>query len=554
MKKLLPILFLVLAFSTQVFAVDFTVNLTTDQQDANISDNVCDIDLAATGLQCTLRAAVEQANALAGADTITFALATPATINLTIGELVVSQDVTITGPGARLLTVQRSTAAPNFRVFLITSIAGTVNISGITIANGNATTGFNNIGGGIYNQGGAQSITGRILNLTEVTVRNNSSILGGGIANRSILNVTRSTISSNTAINFGSGGGIHNISPPTNVIAIANISNTTISDNTAFSGSGGGIANISSSLTLNNVTISNNSALGPAGPNPVTGGGVYHPVSGTDRIAVVRNTIIAQNNSPANPDVSGNFDSLGNNLIGSVGTATGFFNGVNGDIVGTIASPINPLLGVLQNNGGETDTRALLPGSPAIDAGNNCVVTATCPSGNPPTPLTTDQRGTGFVRLQGTAVDIGAFEFASTAPPSNLLINSSFEHGLAPWQDGGNSSLEANPHAPQGSFELRIGTGTGGIFQTVAAEANTTYTLSGWGRVTAGETGWIGVHYLDSEGNEIATQSLIEFTNTAYEQKQVTLQTPSNTAQLRVWVLKNEGAGYFFVDEISLTR
>jgi hypothetical protein len=74
----------------------------------------------------------------------------------------------------------------------------------------------------------------------------------------------------------------------------------------------------------------------------------------------------------------------------------------------TNASPINPVLGALANNGGQTATFALLAGSPAIDVGSNAII----PSG-----ITTDQRGSGYVRIFGGAVDIGAFEFQSLATP-----------------------------------------------------------------------------------------------------------------------------------------
>jgi hypothetical protein len=133
-----------------------------------------------------------------------------------------------------------------------------------------------------------------------------------------------------------------------------------------------------------------------------------------------------------------------------------------------------------------------------------------------------------------------------------ILMNPSFEQGLSPWGDWGNLALLIDsPDAPNGRNELRIGTGAGGAFQTVSAQANTTYNLSGWGRVsTAGETGYIGIHYLDSNGNQIAPQSLIEFNNTTYEQKQLSVQTPPNTTQMRVWAWKNSGSGYFFVDNI----
>ncbi|NLE37833.1 MAG: cadherin-like domain-containing protein, partial [Pirellulaceae bacterium] len=89
------------------------------------------------------------------------------------------------------------------------------------------------------------------------------------------------------------------------------------------------------------------------------------------------------------------------NFIGYVGGVSGITNGVNGNQIG-VTTPIDPLLGPLQDNGGPTWTHAPLPGSPLIDAGNDAQ--ALDAKGN---TLLTDQRG--FVRLYGT-VDIGAVE------------------------------------------------------------------------------------------------------------------------------------------------
>ena len=86
----------------------------------------------------------------------------------------------------------------------------------------------------------------------------------------------------------------------------------------------------------------------------------------------VKNTIVAGNEALVSGfDLAGAFSSLGYNLIGSSGTATGFIDGFNGDIVGTDSQRIDPALSALQDNGGPTLTHALLAGSRAIDAGDN---------------------------------------------------------------------------------------------------------------------------------------------------------------------------------------
>jgi hypothetical protein len=137
----------------------------------------------------------------------------------------------------------------------------------------------------------------------------------------------------------------------------------------------------------------------------------------------VRNTLIALNTAASGePDVSGALTSENFNLIGNNSGAT-ITPAQPSDQIGTPGSPINPMLGPLQDNGGPTFTRALLPGSPAIDQGHS--------SG-----LFTDQRG--FARPVdlpdipnepgGDSGDIGAFEFGGTpptrtpTPPAPLVV------------------------------------------------------------------------------------------------------------------------------------
>jgi hypothetical protein len=145
-------------------------------------------------------------------------------------------------------------------------------------------------------------------------------------------------------------------------------------------------------MTLLNATVVRNTAR--------NGGGVFHYGSNP---ANVKNTIIALNTVAAGgegPDANGAFTSGGHNLIGIYNGSTGF--GVSGDLVGTAQNPRDPKLGALRNNGGPTLTHALLPGSRAIDRGDN--------AGAP----RADQRGVkrprNGDRNRSRVVDIGAFE------------------------------------------------------------------------------------------------------------------------------------------------
>jgi hypothetical protein len=201
-------------------------------------------------------------------------------------------------------------------------------------------------------------------------------------------------IDNNKALS-GSGGGIHIQNAET-----VNIINSTVSENEANLGAG--ISLSSGTANIVNSTVSHNNAA-------QSGGGISN--EGTVNL---RNTIVAANHAIASPDVFGIFNSLGNNLIGASDENQGFTNGINGDQTGTTANPIDPKLGKLQDHGGPTKTRSLLAGSPAVEAGNNCVLTDVDSGGCMETPLSYDQRGMGFPRLVGSAVDIGAFEVLAT--------------------------------------------------------------------------------------------------------------------------------------------
>jgi hypothetical protein len=281
------------------------------------------------------------------------------------------------------VTVSNSTAQGGIGLGgggILHNTTGTVDIINSTISGNSSIEGF---GGGITN-----NVTGTV-NITNSTISGNSAGdgIGGAYLGAGTLNVTGSTISSNTG---RVGGGLCLLNTGT-----SNVVNSTISGNTALIVGGGVFVDTGSTLTLTNSTISNNNA----GAEP---GGVFVNVAAK---ANIKNTIVALNtgvNAGRGPDVDGLFTSLGHNLIGK-GDGSSFINGVNGDQVGTDASPLDPKLGPLQNNDGPTQTLALLAGSPAIDAGDDSVL-------GPPLTLTTDQRGPGFLRKVGMHVDIGAFE------------------------------------------------------------------------------------------------------------------------------------------------
>ncbi len=411
----------------------FTVDHNGDSTDANVGDNIC----ADADGKCTLRAAIQEANFHPNQDGINFALPTPATINLTLGELQITSNVYIAGPGARKLTVQRSPAqgTPDFRIFWINFTDGLqlipLTIRGLSVKNGKTNTD----GGGIYIN---YSTT---VHLIDAAVTGNTAAgSGGGIFNAGTINIKRSLIASNTANGLFSGG-LHNITQNTNSI----ISDSTFTNN---SGGQGGAINNSGNLLLINDTISHNTA---------TGGGSSILNNKSGNVSVL-NTIIGMDTGSPSSSLAGAFTSLGNNLVTDARNSTGFTNGVNGDQVSDNNS-INPLLGALADNGGQTDTRALLQGSPAINKGSNCIYYGDCAA---PVPqgfyLFTDQR-LRFLRLGGAAVDVGAVEsdpptFSSYISLSGFGFSNRAGGGLVTLIEAGTNIRWTHSITPFGNFRF----------------------------------------------------------------------------------------------------
>ena len=315
----------------------------------------------------------------------------------------------ITVPGGAWLTLDEAR-------FLNNKLHSTVwNISGAgavcVLANGKAdvnnslfTKNDGYMGGGIANYG--------TTTITHTVFTANTASTGGAIYNEfAPLRITESTISGNTAI-WNSGGGLA-ISRGTAIVQMSTVSgnvskgsgggvsssgflyltNSTVSGNSAAT-NGGGLEIqedfiATTATTLLNSTLANNTAGGQ-------GGNIYRGAVASTKVKL-KNTLVASG-SPNNCD-SG-VTSQGNNLesANTCGLTAA------GDKKST-----DPKLGPLQNNGGTTNTRALLSGSPAIDAGTN----VGCPA--------TDQRG--IARPQGSACDIGAYEVHVPAATTTTITS-----------------------------------------------------------------------------------------------------------------------------------
>lgn len=260
-------------------------------------------------------------------------------------------------------------------------------------------------GAGIFEYGGDLHVVDSVISDNHARVTsdtflfgNGGGVLAGGCDNylsstRSI-KVERSTIDGNSA-NYG--GGIWN-GPD----CLLTVENSTLSGNTAHLGAGA-IYNIGGPFSAGPMLISNNTITANISEGPLGAGGILDRHT-AEELSVIRSSIIAGNLATA---ASASYDDdLGVSASGSppIGRIIGTNNLINHaqgvelppDTIGG-----DPLLGPLLDNGGRTPTHALLPGSPAIDAGNNDA------------GLAWDQRGPGYARVVDVAIDIGAYEFGA---------------------------------------------------------------------------------------------------------------------------------------------
>lgn len=448
-------------------APTFTVNSSSDVVGgAPLNNGVCETALD-NGV-CTLRAAIMKANHYAGGGVAILIPAGTYTLTIpssgidgdeTTGNLAITNTMTITGAGASSTIIDGNHTITHDRVLWVSG-AGSVSISGITIRGG-STTGY---AGGIRNAGlltlidsavisNSALYAGGILNLYSLTLirttisGNNSTAQGGGIYSLDPLVLIDSIVSGNTS--GADGGGVYSTgSGP------ADFTNSTVRDN-ASGNSGGGIYD-TKALTLTRSTVSGNTST-------LDGGGIV--VSSTTTMNLINSTV---SNNTANRDGGGIWNNnvstvnMYNTTLASNRSGYNYFTGgigggiydyypgtftfqnsimaynietycagdncntVYGDCAGTLTSNgynivysfdaircvisgsfnvADPNLGLLSNNGGATQTRPLLTGSPAIDAGDNSL--GGCKD-NLGATILTDQRG--WHRPFGSRCDIGAYE------------------------------------------------------------------------------------------------------------------------------------------------
>jgi len=332
----------------------FYVNTFSDAADNNIGNGVCDSS-AAAGEQCTLRAAIQETNAAVGDDTIVLPAGTyPITLSgldntAALGDLDITQNLTIVGSGAYVTTVRSEVAD---RVFDVRG-SSLVTLVGISVAGGHPGTSSD--GGGILVSSNAR------LTLDAVNVQGNQAPgEGGGIYSSGTITLTNSAVVSNTA--GSDGGGLYQLT------GAATLVNSTVSTNQS-NASGGGIYGLGGTLTLRNVTVAFNTADSDGGGSDTQGGGGLYNLAAAFTLG---NSVIAENADGSHgsyeygmADCDGDFASLGYNLVGDradpygAGGAACTLTGGTGNTLGggwfgstylTYAAGLGPL----QRNGGST--------------------------------------------------------------------------------------------------------------------------------------------------------------------------------------------------------
>jgi hypothetical protein len=420
----------------EAHVITYHVNSLGDDHDFDECDGYCSITAGGTGA-CTLRAALEENSALVkgwcgppDSDPHTISIDLPGTITLANLELLAEGNLTIVGQGSTSTVIDGASSSGVFHV------EGTVTMRDLHIKNGYAAS-----GGGITNGVGGN------LTLEDVNITDNTAYAtyGGGIRNNDQLTLTRVFVAGNSALQ--TGGGIYNASGSTLTIEDSTFYRNTVPDSgdavqggaidnydgaaltirrTTFEGNrapaGGGLFNDGLAM-LTNVTFFNNQGTTTGG---ASGGAIFN-VDWNPGVLRMWNVTIAMNESAIGGALmnSGTIDNLAHTIIaentggdcsniGTVNAGNEHFN-LDGDgscaTYGIFTDPsdmtsTDPDLLPLADNGGLTETMALAPGSPAIDAGG------TCTSGG--SPLLTDQRGWSRT-IDGdgdgaATCDLGAYE------------------------------------------------------------------------------------------------------------------------------------------------
>lgn len=394
----------------------------------------------------SLRQAILDANAAAGADTIVFSgVSGKITLATELPAITGSDHLGITGTGKSLMI----SGGNSVRVFDIA--AGAVaSISNLSIVEGNAGS---NAGGAIRNSG--------TLNLAGVTIADSTAADGGGLSNESAASTAvldRVEFQGNKATT--SGGAIRNLGTltGTNIAVVANTS----------SAIGAGVMNTAGTLSLTNATFTNNISTGA--------GAGLRLQAGT--VNLVNITVVANTDKSAAADRAGGISNVGatltmrNSIVSLNTTKAGVDPNVNGAISTGQTNFVggDPQLGSLQTNANFSST--LVPttaASPVVNAGTSSAASA----------VSTDQRG--YLRIVGPAVDIGAGEFQPPTVTVTINLNPNPPAAGQP----GVLSATVDPvgddpnNVPTGTVEFNLG-GINKITAVVQSNGVASTAISSW--------------------------------------------------------------------------
>ena len=436
---------------------ELTVNHPGDEPDANPGDGIC----ATADGYCTLRAAVMEANALSQCSPLSINFSITGTINLatTLPNLT-HPNLTITGPGADQLTVQRSFAGgtPEFRIFTI-PVGKTVEIAGLTINNG-----YGNNGGAIQNSGN--------LTVNQCTLSNNfsGSNGGGGIGNFGILQLNGSMFINNSA-SFA-GGGLLQINGGTTTAIGCRLTGNTAPQGGAIGNQG---MSVDAQMSFTNCIIEGNSSG--------NGSALINIASGANTTLSLLNCTVAGNTGSSAINCGSNsgpvsltyknsiFDNPGfQNFVGSGLTSLG--NNISSDGTGNLIA-----LGDKPNTNPLFVSAAdyhLQPCSPAINAGTN--------TGAPADDLDGNTRPYNPYSFGTAIVDIGAYEYSSPVDYCSTCEVAAVAGSLTKGPDE-----IAVCEGDDVSALLTAGTGGNGI-DSLAYRTNDGSSWSGWANYTSGTT------------------------------------------------------------------
>ncbi|MEM9657395.1 MAG: choice-of-anchor Q domain-containing protein, partial [Planctomycetota bacterium] len=454
--------------------------------------------------ELSLREALQLANANRAVDVIHFRFEAgqPTVIRLTQGELVVAEPVQILGPGADWLIVDASGNDPTpdedkgdgSRGLLVQyrswRLSGATEVRGLSF-----------VGGDVADSGGGILAYDRVT-LSDVALADNYAAEdGGGVRASYGLELVGSKISGNRA--GGLGGGVYAVSGPLimetlvaynsagrnggGVYTLAaaarsgepmRLLDSTLAGNSA-TGFGGGAMAIGESL-LQNATLTDNSAgiaggalhcgavriahstivdnrAGASNGDGGIGGGLFVPGGWAE----LDHAIVAENFATGlgrfragvgydiggylNSDVTARYSLIGHGLATGLDASSLEEHEANGNLIGGVnVDHITPHLGPLRDNGGRTPTRAPLPGSPAIDAGDPDFDPSD-PDGDRTTDdaLPNDQRGDRFARVHGAAVDMGAYERQTLVEEAVWIVDTAVDERDDDFSPGDLSLREA---------------------------------------------------------------------------------------------------------------